>query len=128
MADIVNAGQAAAGPLNAGALPANTDLVIYKGDYVRIFVNVKDAAGAPVNLVGSTPKASLKSDYSDRDPKPFTCSLTATLGQVEIFLPSSTSSQLLPGNYIYDFQITFATGETRTYLTGDVIVYNEVTE
>ncbi len=128
MADIVNAGQAAAGPLNAGALPSNTDLVIYKGDYLRLIVTVRDSQGSAINLAGSTPKASLKSDYSDRDPKPFACTLTGTPGQVEIFLSSATSSTLLPGNYIYDFQITFLTGETRTYLTGDVTVYNEVTE
>lgn len=128
MADIVYAGQQAGGPLNSGALPANNDLVIYKGDYVRLLVTVRDASGNPINLTGCTPAAVLKSDYTDRMPKPFTCTLTGTAGQVSIFLPSAITSTLVPGSYIWDFQITFTDNETRTYLAGDVTVYNEVTD
>lgn len=127
MADIVFAGETA-GTLNADALPQNYDLVIYKGDFVRLRVLIKDAAGSPVDLISATPKAHLKSDYADRDPKPFTC--TADLqntGVVELFLPSSVTSTLLPGAYIYDFQVTYGNGDTRTYLAGDVTVINEVT-
>ena len=127
MADIVYPGQTAGGPLNSGALPANNDLVIYKGDFMRLLVTIKDSLGAPVDLTDSVPKAVLKSDYSDRDPKPFVCTLTANPGEVEIFLSSAVTSTLLPGSYIWDFQITFTDGETRTYLAGDVTVYNEVT-
>lgn len=127
MADIVNPGQVAGDALNSGALPANQDLVIYKGDYVRLVINVKDSNNAAVNLTGAVPKSVLKSDYNDRNPKPFECTLTANIGEVLIFMSSATTATLLPGSYIYDFQITFADGNTRTYLTGDVTVYNEVT-
>lgn len=127
MADIVYAGETAGGPLNKEALPANNDLVIYKGDYVRLIVALRDSTNALIDLTGSTPKAQLKSDYTDRDPKEFTCSLTGSPGEVEIFLSSATTSGLLPGSYIWDFQITFADGETRTFLAGDVTVHNEVT-
>lgn len=127
MADIVYAGADAGTPLNQAALPANNDLVIYKGDYVRLLVTVRDSTGNAINLTGTTPKAVLKSDYTDRDPKPFACTIKG-LGQVEIFLSSAVTSTLLPGSYIWDFQITFADSQTRTYLAGDVTVYNEVTE
>lgn len=128
MADIVFAGANAGTPLNSSALPSNNDLVIYKGDFVRLLVSIKDGGGTPINLSGTTPKAVLKSDYTDRDPRPFTCTLTANAGEVELFLPSSLTSTLLPGSYIYDFQITYANGDTRTYLAGDVTVINEVTD
>jgi uncharacterized cupin superfamily protein len=128
MADIVYPGQVTGGALNATALPSNTDLVLYKGDYVEILLTLKDSLGAPLNLTGATPKAQLKSDYSDREPKEFTCTVTAAEeGKVRIFLPSSATSELLPGSYIWDFQITAGDGNTRTYLAGDVTVYNEVT-
>lgn len=127
MADIVYPGQVAGGPLNSGALPSNNDLVIYKGDYLELFVTIKDSLGAPISLVGSTPEAQLKSDYSDRAPTPFACTLTGTTGQVRIFLSSAITKNLVPGSYIWDFQITSGTGETKTYLSGDVVVYNEVT-
>lgn len=128
MADIVYPGQSAGDALNSTALPSNNDLVIYKGDYVEIFVSLKDSLGAAVNLTGYVPKAVLKSDYNDRDPKPFDCSVVdATGGKVRIFLSSTITSTLLPGSYIWDFQVTDVDGESRTYLAGDVTVYNEVT-
>lgn len=127
MADLVYTGQSAGVPLNAGALPTNNDLVIYKGDYVELFVTIKNATGTPMPLTGFTPKAQLKTSYDDPIPRQFDCTLTGVAGQVRIYLSSSVTSELLPGSYIWDFQITSGTGETRTYLAGDVTVYNEVT-
>ena len=127
MADIVYSGQQAGGPLNRDALPANYDLVIYKGDYVRLSITVTHSSNAPMDLTGAVPKAVLKSDYSDRSQVPFECTVTPNTGEVEIFLSSPASSSLIPGSYIWDFQITFAGGNTRTFLAGDVTVYPEVT-
>lgn len=126
MADIVYPGSVS-GNLNSDAMPANQDLSIYKGDYVELFVTVKDAAGVPVSLAGSTPAAQLKTSYTDSSPINFVCSITGTPGQVRIFLSSATSSSLTPGGYIWDFQVTDSGGNTRTYLAGDVNVFNEVT-
>lgn len=128
MADIVFTGQTAGGPLNSGAMPSNQDLVVYKGDFVSMVLNIKDSAGNPIDLTGTEPRATLKSDYSDRNSHPFTCTLLSTPGAVQILLPSEVTGKLLPGSYIWDFQITFTNGQTRTYLTGDVTVFNEVTE
>lgn len=127
MADIVYPGETSSDRLNSAAMPSNQDLVVYKGDYVELFVTVNDASGVPVSLTGTTPEASLKKDYQDAVPVDFTCTLTGQPGEVRIYLSSATSSQLSPGSYIWDFQVTNATGETRTYLAGDVTVYNEVT-
>ena len=127
MADIVYPGSVAGGPLNSGALPANNDLVLYKGDYLELFVTIKDGSGNPINLTGQTPAAELKAGYGDPSPVSFSCTLTGVTGQVRIFLSSLATTNLLPGSYIWDFQITNGTGETRTYLAGDVTVYDEVT-
>lgn len=126
MADIVYAGQTPGGPLNRGALPSNYDLVIYKGDYVSIKLTLENPDNTPMNLVGSVPKAVLKSDYSDQYERPFECTIMNG-NEVNIFLSSQVCSTLLPGSYIWDFQITFANGQTRTFLAGDVTVYDEVT-
>lgn len=128
MADIVFPGETA-GVLNAASLPANHDLVIYKGDYVELFITVKTAGGVPVTLTGTVPKAMLKSDYSDRAPLEFTATLTGEPGEVSLVLSSAQTATLLPGSYIWDFQVTTTvSGQTRTYIAGDVTVINEVTE
>lgn len=128
MADIVFPGQDAGPALNSGALPKNADLVIYKGDFVRVPLSIVDALGAPVVITNGIPKAMLKTDYNDRSPKLFECTITnGPQGKAEAFLSSEVTSQLLPGSYIWDFQITDENGETRTYFAGDITVYNEVT-
>ena len=128
MADIVYPGQTPESKLNLNALPSNADLIIYKGDYLELFVTLKDEAGVALDLTGFTPEAVLKADYYDRAPKPFTCTLDdAPAGRVRIFMSSTITSELMPGAYIWDFQVTDGSGETRTYLAGDVTVYNEVT-
>lgn len=128
MADLVFPGELAGGPLNAGAMPSNQNLEIYKGDYVEILVTVKDENDTPINLTGYTAEAHLRDNYPDATPIEFECTITGITGQVQIFLPSSVSSTLVPGDCIWDFQITDPSGErTRTYLAGDVVVYNEVT-
>lgn len=128
MADIVFPGESAGGPLNKGAIPSNHDVVMYKGDFFRLMVTIRDSTGTPIDLTGAIPRAAIKASYDDRTSTAFNCTLVdAVNGQVEIFMSSSKTSELLPGSYIWDFQITFADLETRTYLAGDVTVYNEVT-
>lgn len=128
MADLVFPGQDAGTALNADAMPANKNLVIYKGDYVELFVTVKDNAGVAINLTGYTARASLKTTYSDSSPVSFSCSIpTPTNGIVRIYLSSTASAALAAVEYIWDFEILNSTSDSRTYLTGDVVVYPQVT-
>jgi len=126
MADLVYTGDSAGGPL--GSLPGNYDIVMYKGDYYELLLTVKDSNGTAMNLTGYTPKSTLKTGYDDPGGVSFVCTVTdAANGKVRLFLSSTTTSTLLPGSYIWDFQITSSLGETKTYLAGDVVVVNEVT-
>jgi hypothetical protein len=128
MADIVRPGESAGGPLNAGALPNNYDLAIYKGDFVELYVTVKDSNGVAINLTGYVPKAQIKTDYDAVSATgEFTCTLTGVTGQVKIYLSSTASATLPVGSYIWDFQLKRPDNDVRTYLTGDVTVYPEVT-
>ena len=126
MADIVYPGKESGTALNSGDMPINQDLLIYKGDYVEFYVTIKDSAGVPISLAGQTPAAQLRKNYTDESPVDFVCSTFGS--QVRIYLPSAVSATLDPSSsYIWDFQLTNASSETKTYLTGDVTVYNEVT-
>lgn len=128
MADIIYPGKVAGGPINAGAMPSNYDLSIYKGDAVKFTVTVKDSNGSAVDLTGYTAKASLKANYSDDSPVDFVCTISnAAGGVVSVYLSPSTSSSLSLSDYIWDFQLTEPSGDVRTYLTGDVQVTPEVT-
>lgn len=128
MADLVYTGAPAGGPINSSAMPSNFDMVIYKGDAVEFFVNVKNNSGTAVNLTGKTVKAQLRPTYNGPVVAEFTCTLADPVnGRIRVYLPTTVTSSLLPASYIWDLQSTDATGDNRTYLTGDVVVTNEVT-
>ena len=113
--------------LNSDAMPIETDLELYKGDYVELFVIVKDDDDEPIDLTGYTARASMKLTYNDSNPVDFTCTVTGGIGKVRVYLPSSESANLVPGHYIWDFEIINDDGDSRTYLAGDVTVNAEVT-
>jgi hypothetical protein len=130
MADLVFPGlDPDATVLNSDAMPENVDMVIYKGDYVDVLVTVNVSVGVPMDLSGYTAAASLKIDYEDVAPVDFTCTIVGdgSAGQVRIYLPTTASSTLVAGDYIWDFELINGDGDARTYMTGDVTVHPEVT-
>lgn len=128
IADIVFPGLPAAGPIGSAYLPTNTDLVIYRGDYVEFFVNFVDDQGAPLDLTGYTVQAQFRPDYGSTEFVNITAEVTDDGSKIRVYIPSALSSSLELESYIWDLQITNSNGDKRTFLTGDVTVLNEVTE
>jgi hypothetical protein len=126
MADIVFPGNPAGGPLGQDYLPANYDLVLYKGDYLPFAVTLKDSTNAPLDLTGFTAKCSIRESYGAVESFDATCTITPAAGKVDIVFPSSLTETMDAGAYIWDFQITDPDENNRTYFTGDVTVYDEV--
>lgn len=126
MSDTVFPGQAA-GVLGQESLPSNYDLVLYRGDYFSTSIVIKDSTGSVVNLTGYTAKCSIKSSFSASSSFDATCTVTALEGLVEIMFPSSVTEDILAGSYVWDFQVTNPSGNVRTYIAGDVTVFDEVT-
>ncbi|QOI67430.1 hypothetical protein SEA_BEUFFERT_28 [Streptomyces phage Beuffert] len=127
MADIVFPGNAAGGPIGQDYLPANYDLVLYKGDYLPFAVTLKDSDNEPLNLTGFTAQCSVRATYDSNTAYDAECTITPLAGKVDIVFPSSLTSTMSAGSYIWDFQITDPEENVRTYFTGDVTVYAEVT-
>lgn len=128
MADVVFPGQIPGGVIGQQLLPSNYDLVIYRGDYFPLTLTLKTTGGAALNLTGYTAKAQIRAGYTkNSDAYNFTVTFTGTPGEVSLVLPSSISTLMAPGSYIWDFQLTDPAGNVRTYLAGDVTVYDEVT-
>lgn len=127
MADIVYPGEVAGGPIGAAYLPRNYDLVLYRGDYISMSVTLKDSTGAPLDLTGYTAKCSLRKDYAAVAKFDAVCMVDEANGSVLIEFPSSITTTITAGDYIWDFQTT-VDGNNRTYFTGDVKVYGDVTQ
>jgi hypothetical protein len=126
MADIVFPGQLS-GVLGRESLPSNYDLELYRGDYFSTSVVLKDSTGAVLNLTGYTAECSIRQTFSSTEAFTATCNITAGEGRIDILFPSSVTSDIVAGDYIWDFQVTNPDGNVKTYLAGDVRVYDEVT-
>jgi hypothetical protein len=126
MADIVFPGQTA-GQLGASELPANYDLVLYRGDFFRTFVVIKDSDNVVINLTGYEAKCSIKTGYGASSSFDAVCTITPLEGKVEIHFPSSVTETIAAGDYIWDFQVTNPSDDVKTYIAGDVKVWDEIT-
>jgi hypothetical protein len=127
MADIVFPGATAGGPIGQDYLPANYDLVLYKGDFFSMSITLKDAAEAPVDLTGYTAQCSIRPTLGATETYNATLTITPAAGKVDVLFPSTVTATLAAGDYVWDFQLTKADGNVRTYFAGDVKVYGEVT-
>ena len=127
MADLVFPGKGSGAILNSSAMPKSYDMEIYKGDYVEIYVTLKDSTGTVMNLTGYTATARIRENFSSTTYFDFTVTIAnPTSGIVKLYLPTSVSDTLTPGTYIWGFKVTNPSGDSRTYLAGDVTVYDEV--
>lgn len=102
---------------------------MYKGDYLPLKITLRDpVTAAPINLTGHVPSAQVRANFGDFIIYPFSVSVPdPTNGQVNLTLTSSVTSLIEPGSYIWDFQVREPSGNVRTYIAGDVTVFNEVT-
>jgi LEA14-like dessication related protein len=127
MADIVFPGMAAGGPLGQDYLPANYDLVLYKGDYFSMTLTFKNPDDSPMDLTGYTAQCSIRATIGAAEGFAAELTITPLQGKVDVLFPSSITSDLSAGDYVWDFQLTNPDDNVRTYFAGDVKVYGEIT-
>lgn len=125
MADVIFPGQTPQGSLGVQSLPGNMDLSIWRGDAQTFVVALTDAANQPISLAGRTAAAVIRATSTSTTKYAFTCTIQNS-NQVKLYMSSAVSSTIPAGSYIWSFETTDATGDVRTYLAGDVIVYDEV--
>jgi hypothetical protein len=127
MADIVFTGETPSAVIGQDEMPNNVDIKIYKGDYYEWFISLQDSLGNGVDISQDTPKAQLRETYEASNAVELDCQVDVD-GDIRVYLSSAVSSTLDPTkDYIWDLQTTNYRGDTKTWVTGDVDVQNEVT-
>jgi hypothetical protein len=115
------------GVLGRESLPYNYDLELYKGDYFSTSIVLKDSTGTVLNLTGYTSECSIRQTYNSVVAYAATCTIEEAEGRIDVLFPSSLTETIVAGDYVWDFQVTNPGGNVRTYLAGDVTVFDEVT-
>ena len=100
-------------------------MVLWRGDAQKYVLAMTDANGNALDLSGFTAKAAMKAGFDSTTQYDWTCSISGN--EVTIYLPSSVSGTIPAGSYVWDFKLVDAvSNDQRTYLAGDVTVYDEV--
>lgn len=125
MADIIFPGEAPVDNVGKNKLPSNMDLSIWQGDAQEFIISLTSETGTPINLAGCTASALIRQSIGAPTSYAFTCTIEGT-NNVRVKMTSAVCKTIMPGSYVWNFQITAADGSVRTYLAGDVTVYAEV--
>lgn len=106
--------------MNAPTAPVS----IYKGDSVKLDMNVRDKNKKPVSLAGAFIIFTLKMTLSDPTPTIVKASSTSTEvlitdeagGLASIFIPGVETDTLTCRKYIYDVRGTLGDGSRHTFI------------
>jgi hypothetical protein len=111
--------------------PADLPLDIYRGDSQRLRVKLFTAATPPappppLDLTGVVAKAEIRDRPAGTTIIALTC--TITLPNIIDLQLTAADSHKLPVAGVWDLQLTFAGGEVKTPLAGQVRVTPDVTD
>jgi len=106
------------------------NISIYRGETFSTIVELKDSAGASINLAGATLTAQCRNKATNTVVFSFLCTKQSpeSAGIFVLSLSSTTSQALTPQKgLVYDVRIAWSGGDTKHWLSGDVEIIDTVT-
>lgn len=110
-------------------MPAQLDLDIYRGDSMRMQLKLSDVVDGvtqPSDLTGVVAKAEIRDRPAGNTVIPLTVTIELP-NIINVFLPPYESIKLPPAG-VWDLQLTYASGEVKTPVAGQVQVTADVTD
>lgn len=102
------------------AIKAN--IIIDQGTDFAAIIDLETTSSTPYNLVGYTVAAQMRKNYSSSTATTFACSHNGADGQISITLTKTATGLLEPGRYLYDIEITSASGTVTRVVEGTATV------
>jgi hypothetical protein len=97
-------------------------------DYSNI-ITVSSSNGQSLNLSGYNVASQMRKSYSSSSSYPFTASIyDAASGKVRLQLSASNSSVIPAGRWLYDVEITSASGTKTRVVEGIVTITPQITQ
>lgn len=112
---------------------ANNNFVIDQGANWFITVVYKDSAGTPINLTGYTAALQIRDTYADVTTELSLSSpsggitITGSTGTIAITASAAQTGAIAAGAYVYDLEITSASGIVTRLIQGKISVSPQVT-
>lgn len=108
-------------------MAVKANLVIDQGTDFSATIDVVDANNDIYDLSTHTAAAQMRKNYASSTATTFVCTDSDSGGQITIELSSNTTSQLEPGRYLYDVEITSNGGVVTRVVEGIVTVTPGIT-
>lgn len=108
-------------------MPATYNIEYYRGDTFKLYLNIKDNTGMPINVTGYTASFTIATERGDSPSQSVACSASASGTQIQCQITADQGEMLVAGTpYVYDIKVDNGP-EINTYLTGNVNVTEKVT-
>ena len=105
-----------------------SNIYIDQGCDFSITIDVTDAAGNVLDMTDYTASAQIRKTYSSSSvTATFSTAINEVGGQVNVSLTSTQTSAIESGRYVYDVNITDASGSTSRVVEGQAIITPGVT-
>lgn len=92
---------------------AKANIVVDQGTTFETTLTVENANGSVFNFTGYTGAAQMRKSYASSNSTSFTVDFAddRTTGQVTLSLAANATVNLIPGRYLYDFEV-YSSGNT----------------
>lgn len=107
------------------ALKAN--IVIDQGTTFATSIDVTDEDGTLIDLNGFTAAAQMRKHYTSTVYYAFTVSISFGAGEVTLSMTANATNNIAPGRYMYDCELTDASGTVSRLIEGLVTVTPGIT-
>lgn len=108
-------------------MATKANLIIDQGSTYSTTINITDDDDAPIDLTGYTGAAQIRKHFTSTANTPFTVAVGALEGAVVLSLTANQTSSLVAGRYVYDVELTSASGVISRVVEGIVTVTPQVT-
>lgn len=109
-------------------MATKSNLVIDQGSDLSLTITVTDTTGNAFNLTGYSGACKLRKHWSSNTSYSLTVTVTeAASGEITLSANNSSTSDIPPGRYNYDVEVTSNTGTVTRVLQGSATVTPEIT-
>jgi hypothetical protein len=110
-------------------MAAISNLYVDAGSTFSAIITVRNSDGTVMNLTGYTAASQIRKSYGSTTAYNFNASIfDAITGKIRIQLSDEQSSEIKPGRYLYDIEISSNIGERLRVVEGIVLVTPEITK
>ena len=108
-------------------MATKANITIDQGTTFSTVISLADEEEVAVNLTGYTANSQIRKHYSSSNSQSFSITLGGTSGTITLSLTSTQTSNLTPGRYVYDVELTSSSNVVSRIVEGIVTVTPEVT-